>query len=403
MFGWRRRSEGFEWREYVRTTVLVRRADRQRRLDDARLEAVAKITDARDRGVQAGKDGLNAIVSPVMDVIRSFLDIIVAVVLASGQAVWHGLMAAGSAVMPAIRAVLHSVPMAKWQRSHSATPEPQPGERKAAPSAGRLAWLPRGLPVMPKLPLPRLFAFNPRVAGGAAIAIVAALAIGPMLQGSPNASVATSTVPHIALSSAPASVSGRASAVTGSLIRVNGDLVELRGIEAPQPKHPCLKANGRRWSCGTSAMNALNRLVRSETVTCDISGKSSSGVPIGTCRVGDRDIGAELVRGGHVFAVSGLFAAYTTDEAKAQDAKLGIWQGETVRPEEWRNRAWEDAKRSAPDGCPIKGVVRASGRVYQMPWSSDYASAKVREVKGERWFCSEDDAKAAGFKLSSQL
>ena len=39
MFGWRRRSEGFEWREYVRTTVLVRRADRQRRIEDVRVAA----------------------------------------------------------------------------------------------------------------------------------------------------------------------------------------------------------------------------------------------------------------------------------------------------------------------------------------------------------------------------
>ena len=27
---WRRRNDGFEWREYVRTTILVRRGDRRR-------------------------------------------------------------------------------------------------------------------------------------------------------------------------------------------------------------------------------------------------------------------------------------------------------------------------------------------------------------------------------------
>ncbi len=37
MFGWRRRSEGFEWKEYVRTTVLVRRATANAGLEDARL------------------------------------------------------------------------------------------------------------------------------------------------------------------------------------------------------------------------------------------------------------------------------------------------------------------------------------------------------------------------------
>ena len=57
MFGWRRRSEGFEWREYVRTTILVRRADRQRRVEDARVATLEKVKHARDAGVEAGRAG----------------------------------------------------------------------------------------------------------------------------------------------------------------------------------------------------------------------------------------------------------------------------------------------------------------------------------------------------------
>ena len=49
MFGWRRRSEGFEWREYVRTTILVRRADRQRRVEDVRVAALEKVKHAARR------------------------------------------------------------------------------------------------------------------------------------------------------------------------------------------------------------------------------------------------------------------------------------------------------------------------------------------------------------------
>jgi hypothetical protein len=32
-----------------------------------------------------------------------------------------------------------------------------------------------------------------------------------------------------------------------------------------------------------------------------------------------------------------------------------------------------------------------------MPFSADYARISIREERGDRWFCSEDDAKAAGF------
>jgi hypothetical protein len=33
-----------------------------------------------------------------------------------------------------------------------------------------------------------------------------------------------------------------------------------------------------------------------------------------------------------------------------------------------------------------------------MPWSPWYASVKIDEGKGERWFCSEAEAQAAGWR-----
>ena len=39
MFGWRKRNQGFEWRQYVRTTILVRRQQRREKLDEVRQAA----------------------------------------------------------------------------------------------------------------------------------------------------------------------------------------------------------------------------------------------------------------------------------------------------------------------------------------------------------------------------
>lgn len=397
MFGWRKRSEGFEWREYVRTTVLVRRADRQRRMDDARLEALAKITDVRDRGVEAGRNGAAAAAGRLGQFFQSLLDVILAVLSAIAQSGWRALKSAWSL----IRAALSRVPMPELRK-------PSLPRLKALRVVSDTALRSRAKFKLPRFPdLPKFGMFNVRTLGIAAAVVAAALGLGPMLQSSTGGSTSTTDsiaqiVPRVPAMAAASSVTGRATAVTGALLRVNGELVELKGIEAPHPKHPCLKANGRRWSCGSSATNALNKILRAQTVTCEISGRSETGRAVGTCRVGESDIAAELVRNGHVFAESGLFSAYSSDEAKAKDARTGLWQGETVSPQEWRTRTWEEAKRTAPDGCPIKGFVRASSRIYAMPWSSEYASAKVRQIKGERWFCSEDDARAAGFKLSSR-
>ena len=197
-------------------------------------------------------------------------------------------------------------------------------------------------------------------------------------------------------------LTGRATAVAGDVLRISGTLVRLKGIEAPESQQSCLKSNGRRWSCGVAALDGLRNLVRGKTVACETSGADEQGRPLATCATPDFDVAAEMVRRGHAFAATGFFSSFGSEEEAAKMQKTGLWQGEAERPAEWRQRRWEEAKKSSPDGCPIKGYVRTAGRMYAMPWSQDYAHGKLRTVKGERWFCSEDDARAAGFKLSSR-
>jgi hypothetical protein len=49
-----------------------------------------------------------------------------------------------------------------------------------------------------------------------------------------------------------------------------------------------------------------------------------------------------------------------------------------------------------PD-CTIKGNVNRSGEcIYHKPTSRWYAQIKMHVSKGTRWFCSVDDAEAAG-------
>ena len=107
MFGWRKRSEGFEWKEYVRTTVLVRRADRQRRMDDARLAALAQVKDVKDRGVEAGKEKISAAKSLASDVAVSVGSQLVILL----QKLWSVLAASAVSAWSSLTRVLAEVPM----------------------------------------------------------------------------------------------------------------------------------------------------------------------------------------------------------------------------------------------------------------------------------------------------
>lgn len=50
--------------------------------------------------------------------------------------------------------------------------------------------------------------------------------------------------------------------------------------------------------------------------------------------------------------------------------------------------------------CNIKGNVSYSGEelIYHVPGQHYYAEARISYTKEERWFCSEGDARAAGWR-----
>jgi len=198
------------------------------------------------------------------------------------------------------------------------------------------------------------------------------------------------------------SVKGRAVALSGDTLRVARTTIRLSGIEAPVPGQTCAATRRRRWHCDAAARVALKRLVRRHVVTCALKGKDRRGRTLGSCQAGETDLAAELVRNGHVFAETGLFASYRSLERKARAAKVGIWRGEAERPSDYRAQKWEEAKRDAPDGCPIKGDVKGGRRIYVLPWMRGYERVRIRRSRGERWFCSEAEARQAGWKPSER-
>lgn len=54
--------------------------------------------------------------------------------------------------------------------------------------------------------------------------------------------------------------------------------------------------------------------------------------------------------------------------------------------------------RTQPTGdCFIKGNVRAGDKIYHLPGCDNYSQVIVDEAYGDRWFCDEKEAIAAGF------
>jgi len=401
---WRRKSDGFEWQKHVRTTVLVRRADRRRRIEGARAAAVDGLKGAGRASAEAGSSGLTLAIE--------WARAAAAALLAGFQS---GVTRLREVIPPAwasFRAVFRRLGAIMLVGLRSAWgPIRSRGVQLLLLVAGListgastvLAWFSRRLSA---LPLPRrLPPIDTARAASVAVAVVitASVVIGGawlLWQGSVYLANASGIAGLFAQS-----VEGRAAAITGDVLRIGETEIRLAGIEAPDPNQICSRPGNRRWRCGVDARTALARTVRGAAVSCTLSGSDASGRRLGTCEAGGEDIAEALVRQGHVFAEAGLFSSYGSHEDAARAEKAGLWRGEAERPSEYRAkaaerlaRAWEKAKRTAPGGCPIKGRVSSGRKYYVLPGTVDYSRIRIRTRRGERWFCSEEEALAAGWK-----
>lgn len=199
-----------------------------------------------------------------------------------------------------------------------------------------------------------------------------------------------------------ASVGAEVRVVDGDTLEVSGETMRINGIDAPEAGQKCATKRGSEWACGREAVAAMAALVEGKEVSCDKRELYRYGRWIATCFAGGVDVGEALVVSGHAWAFLRFSDVYESQQSIAQAAELGIWQAPTQTPWEFREERWGRASAEipdeAPEGCPIKGNISDNGRIYHAPWSPWYNRTKINTAKGERWFCDEGEAVAAGWR-----
>ena len=207
--------------------------------------------------------------------------------------------------------------------------------------------------------------------------------------------------------------------------------VRLHAIDTPERDQP--------W--GEEASTALARRVDGQFVALEPREQDRYGRMIAVVYLGDENVNAWLVRQGQAW----VYRQYADDpryceaEMAARREKRGVWAlpaSEQKAPWEWR--AVKDKRRvgysdysgetlercvaavgkkpapaaplpmadvpaasateDAPGDCRIKGNISGSGKIYHMPGSAAYDKTRIDESKGERWFCTEEEARAAGWR-----
>ena len=226
--------------------------------------------------------------------------------------------------------------------------------------------------------------------------------------------------------------------LVGTVIRViDGDslkvklqsgpiIVRLFGVDTPE----------RDQTGGKEARDALARRVNGSQVWLEVQEQDRYERMIAVVYLGDEDINGWLIDQGHAWAYRRYLKTpeYCLREHAARSAGRGLWDPggqELYAPWEWRNTRpgqWDrladyrtetaerciaaiqggDAAKSSvsngvsglsqPSPCLIKGNISHSGRIYHDPDSPSYTRTRIDENKGERWFCTQRDAEAAGWR-----
>lgn len=127
---------------------------------------------------------------------------------------------------------------------------------------------------------------------------------------------------------------GSAHVVDGDTIYVDQARLRLLSMDAFETAQNCEKG-GKDYACGLEATLALITLTKNQKVTCEGNKRDRYDRPLVHCRIGDIDLGREMVRLG--WALSEYGSEYKSDQEFAQQNRNGAWAGTFQRPQEWRN------------------------------------------------------------------
>lgn len=159
--------------------------------------------------------------------------------------------------------------------------------------------------------------------------------------------------------------------------------VRLRHIDAPELE----------FCGGPEAKEALEKLVAGKRIVITEQVPDQRGRGMALIWVGNTLVTRELIAGG--FVRFHHDTSTVADELKAlglevKTAKKGIFG------------ACQSTMNTKNPKCVIKGNIDRLKKIYHVPGCTQYPFAVVEEDIGEQWFCSEKEARDAGYIKSER-
>ncbi len=203
-------------------------------------------------------------------------------------------------------------------------------------------------------------------------------------------------------------------------VRINGQVEAVRFllVDTPETNHPRLGEQ----PFGQEAKTFTKQLLEGKTIQLekDVSDRDKYGRLLYYLYVDGKSVQEELLRNGlarvaYVYAPNTKYVdQYYAIQKEAQQQGVGIWSVENYAQEDGFHEEIIEGKQAEtstpnqstqqPSGdCTIKGNISSNGdKIYHMPGQQFYDVTKIDTSKGEKYFCSKEEAEQAGFRASQR-
>jgi len=191
---------------------------------------------------------------------------------------------------------------------------------------------------------------------------------------------------------------------------IDGDTIEIEGgkkvryigIDTPETVDP-----RKPIQCfGVEASNKNKELVEGKRVRLekDVSETDKYERLLRYVYVGELFVNDYLARQGYAYAYTyppdvKYSEQFVQAQKEARENNRGLWKTCPVSTTTPTTTSISLPAQSPNTNCTIKGNISSSGeKIYHLEGCASYNVTKIDEARGERWFCTEEEAITAGWR-----
>lgn len=196
-----------------------------------------------------------------------------------------------------------------------------------------------------------------------------------------------------------ADIAGVVRVIDADTLDVGTTRIRLHAIDAPEQDQSCTTEHGVAFACGAWVTDQVAARFAGKRATCSTTDIDKYGRTVATCEVDGVDMGREIVSQGWAFAYRRYGMDYDLVEKAAYVADQGLHAFRVQSPAQFRATRVKGRIPLDPN-CRIKGNISKNGQIFHVPGQEFYELTGINLARGERWFCSDIEAQAAGWRAA---